>query len=142
MKIVTDKVTKTNILYIVWFISIVSMLGSLYFSEVAGYWPCTLCWYQRIAVYPLVFIIPVALIKKEFNIYLYILTLNIIGTIISVYHNMIYYNLIPETTGPCTLGISCSAQYIEWLGFITIPNLALMAFMAINLLMAFYIKKK
>lgn len=142
MKIVTDKVTKTNILYIVWFISIVSMLGSLYFSEVAGYWPCTLCWYQRIAVYPLVFIIPVALIKKEFNIYLYILPLNIIGTIISVYHNMIYYNLIPETTGPCTLGISCSAQYIEWLGFITIPNLALMAFMAINLLMAFYIKKK
>jgi disulfide bond formation protein DsbB len=142
MKRVTDKITKTQILYIVWFISIISMLGSLYFSEIARYWPCTLCWYQRIAVYPLVFMIPVALIKKDWNVYLYILPLNIIGTIISVFHNMIYYNLIPETTGPCTLGISCTTQYIEWLGFITIPNLALMAFMAINLLMVFYIKKK
>lgn len=142
LKLLHEKVTRKRILYLIWFIAIVSTLGSLYFSEISKYWPCTLCWYQRIATYPLVLMIPVALIKKDYNVALYILPLNIAGTLISVYHNMIYYNLIPETTGPCTLGISCTTQYIEWLGFITIPNLALMAYMAINVLMVYYLKIK
>lgn len=121
------KLIKDNILYIAWVTAVVSMVGSLYFSEVLGLAPCSLCWYQRIVMYPLVLIIGLGIIKKDRHFYDYALPLSVIGGTIALYQNMLYYNVISEGTSPCTFGTSCITKYISLLGFIDIPLLALFA---------------
>lgn len=121
-------------------IAIVSLLGSLYFSEIAGYAPCTLCWYQRITMYPLVVILTIGMIRHDAkHVHWYAIPLAWIGFCVAIYHNIIYY-LANFTTQKvitqCSLnGTSCTSRYIEWLGFITIPLLSLVAFTAIIVLM-------
>ncbi len=121
-------------LMIAWIQALVAMLGSLYFSEVLKFPPCVLCWYQRICIYPLVLLLAVAIGRKDRNIIFYALPLAIIGWIISVYHNLLYYGIIPESLAPCKLGISCTTKYIEFFGFVTIPFLALVALTVIIVL--------
>lgn len=125
---------KKNLLQFSLIIALTSTLGSLYFSEILKLPPCLLCWYQRIFMYPLVIIFAVGIWKKDKNIPYFALPLSIIGIIIATYHNLLYYKIIPESLAPCTLGISCTTKQIEWLGFITIPFLSLLAFIAITLL--------
>lgn len=122
-------------LYFAWFQAVISAAGSLIFSEVMGFAPCLLCWYQRIAMYPLVVILAVGIVLKDKKVSLYALPLSIIGTIIALYHNLMYYKIIPQTIAPCEIGASCFTRYIEWMGFITIPLLSLIAFMIINVLL-------
>ncbi len=121
-------------------IAVVSMAGSLYFSEVAHLLPCVLCWYQRIAMYPLVAILGVAIYFKDTKAYRYVFPLALIGLAIATYHVILYYGVNwgfhPEWTGPCEAGISCTTRYIEWFGFITIPLLSWKSFFWINILMA------
>ena len=121
------KFIKDNLLYIAWITAVVSMVGSLYFSEVLGLVPCSLCWYIRILMYPLVLIIGLGIIKKDRHFYDYALPLSVIGGAIALYQNLLYYNLISEQLTPCTFGISCVTRYISLLGFIDIPLLALFA---------------
>lgn len=123
---------QTNILYIALAQAIIAMLGSLYFSEVMNLPPCVLCWYQRIAMYPLVAILAVGIIRKNRDIALYVLPLSLAGFAISIYHNLLYWKIIPESIAPCMAGISCTTKFFEWFGFITIPFLALTAFVVIN----------
>ncbi len=118
----------------------VATLGSLYFSEVLKFPPCVLCWYQRIFMYPLVAILAVGIWKKDNNLAYFVLPLSILGIIIAIYHNLLYYGIIPESQAPCILGVSCTTKFIEWAGFITIPFLSLSAFTAITLLMLLYKK--
>lgn len=113
---------------IAWGASILAMLGSLYFSEIAHFPPCTLCWYQRIALYPLVFLIPVGIIRKDSNLPYYVLSITIPGAAISFYHNLLYYNILPEAAAPCALGVSCTTKFVEYFGFVTIPLLAILTF--------------
>lgn len=122
-------------IYLAFILAWASTLGSLYFSEIAKFPPCVLCWYQRIVMYPLVVILTVGILKREKQIYLYVLPFTIIGFVIGAYHNLLYYSIIPESIQPCTLGISCTTKYIEWLGFITIPLLSLSSFAIITILM-------
>ena len=124
--------------YVVWILSLVAMGGSLYFSEVMKLPPCVLCWYQRILMYPLVIILAVGILRKDNRIYQYVLPMSILGMIIAIYHNLLYYNIIPESLAPCTAGISCTTRLIEWLGFITIPLLSLAAFTIITVIMFLY----
>jgi len=131
---------KTNILYIAWLLALSGMLISLYFSEVMKLPPCILCWYQRIALYPLVAIIPIGILKKDKNLPLYVLPLSIVGMIIALYHNLLYYGTIPESIAPCTLGVSCTTKLIEWFGFITIPLMSLASFTLITISMLIYRK--
>ena len=126
---------KKNILYLAWAVAIAATLGSLYFQYVLGFPPCVLCWFQRICMYPLVLIIPVEILRKDKVIHHYILPLSLIGTGIAVYHNLLYYKIIPENLAPCTAGISCTTKFIEYFGFITIPFLSLIAFIIISILM-------
>ena len=133
-------VLKKNLLQFALMISLTSTLGSLYFSEILKLPPCLLCWYQRIFMYPLVVIFAVGIWKKDKNIPYFALPLSIIGTIIAAYHNLLYYKIIPESLAPCTLGISCTTKQIEWLGFITIPFLSLVSFIAITLIMLLFKK--
>src|SRR5260221_14414125 len=113
------------VLYFSFAIALISTLGSLTFSEILHFPPCVLCWDQRILMYPLVFILGVGILRKEKRIHEYVLPFSILGLLISIYHNLLYYQMIPESLKPCIIGISCTTKFIEWFGFVTIPLLSL-----------------
>ncbi|MCM3741775.1 disulfide oxidoreductase [Oceanobacillus luteolus] len=122
-------------LYTAWLVSIVATLGSLYFSEIRGFIPCELCWYQRILMYPLAVILGIATFQNDRSVKKYILPLAVIGWSISLFHYL--QQKVPGFAAikPCASGVPCSAEYINWLGFITIPFLALIAFTLIVVFM-------
>src|SRR5690606_41550019 len=94
-----------NILYIAWAQALVASLGSVYFSEVEMFLPCMLCWYQRIAMYPIAIILPIGILNKDQNVWKYVLGLVIPGWIISIYHNLLYYNILAESEQTCRAGV-------------------------------------
>lgn len=114
--------------YIAWLQSIIALLGSLYFSEIDRYAPCTLCWYQRYVMYPLVVIIALGIVAKSPKLPMIVIPLSAIGLIIAGYHNLLYWNIIPTPEQVCATGVSCTTRYVEWFGFITIPLLSAAAF--------------
>jgi disulfide bond formation protein DsbB len=124
--------------YVAWLIALLATVGSLFFSEVMAFPPCALCWYQRIAIYPLVLIIGVGIILRDVRMKYYALPLSLVGVVIAIYHNLLYYRIIPENLAPCTQGVSCTDIQIEWLGFITIPLMSLVAFVVIVLCLFYY----
>ncbi len=93
--------------------------------------PCTLCWYQRICLFPLTAVFAAGIVLRDPKVGAYALPLVLVGLAISVYHNLLDYGVIDEALSPCTGGVSCAERQIEWLGFITIPLLALLAFLSI-----------
>lgn len=113
---------------IAFFISFTSLLGSLYFSEIKKFFPCELCWYQRILMYPLVVLFFISVVLKKKDVFVYTLPLTILGMIISFYHYSIQKSLFFETKNSCTIGSACNVEYINWFGFVTIPLLAFFAF--------------
>jgi disulfide bond formation protein DsbB len=117
-------------------VALIATLGSLFFSEVLGYPPCVLCWYQRIAMYPLALIFFVALWSEDENHVKYALPLAVAGLGIAIYHNLLYYGILPDSIKPCQQGISCTSRQVEWLGFITIPLLSLVSFTMLTTLLA------
>jgi len=129
---------KKYIIYICLIQTLTATLGSLYFSEIRHFVPCVLCWYQRICMYPLVVILLVGLSEKNNQIHRYILPLSVTGWLIAIYQNLLVYNFIPQSSFSCRTGLSCSLGYINWLGFITIPLLSLIAFTVINICMVIF----
>lgn len=123
---------KENGLYLAWVVSLIAVGGSLYFSEALDFVPCKLCWFQRIFMYPLVILLGIASYKNERSAVPYALPLSIIGGSISLYHYA--EQKIPGLANwlPCTAGVPCNQYYINWLGFVTIPFLALIAFILIT----------
>jgi disulfide bond formation protein DsbB len=123
--------------YLVWTIATAGLLGSLYFSEVMHWYPCMLCWWQRIFMYPLVVIFAVGILRKDKNAIYYGLPLSLIGVPVSLYQSLLQWGVIHETIINCTLtsSVSCSNAQIDWLGFITIPFLSFVAFTAISALL-------
>lgn len=117
-----------------------AMLGSLFFSEILHFPPCVLCWYQRIAMYPLVVTLSVGILRKSKDLPLYVLPLSVAGLLIGIYHNLLYYNIIPEAATPCIAGVSCTTKFIEYFGFVTIPFLSMVAFLMITVAMGIYWK--
>jgi disulfide bond formation protein DsbB len=124
--------------YAAWIIALTATVGSLFFSEVMQLPPCVLCWYQRIAMYPLVLIVGAGIVLRDRRMKYYALPICLIGLTIAIYHNLLYYGIVPDSITPCTQGISCTSVQIEWLGFITIPLLSLTAFVIISLCLLFY----
>ena len=108
-------------------------LGSLYFSEIRNFIPCEYCWYQRIAMYPLALILLIATIRRDKNIIPYALTLSLAGFGISAYHYQL--QLFPDQSSSCGLEASCTYRWIEVLGFVTIPLLALTSFTFISMVL-------
>lgn len=121
-------------------VSLVATLGSLYFSEVRGYVPCTLCWYQRILMYPIVLISGIALFQKNARIALTTAIFATVGGSISLYHYGIQKLSFLGESAPSCGAVSCTGQYINYLGFITIPFLALVAFIIILITSLFIMK--
>ena len=109
------------------------MLGSLYFSEVAAFVPCELCWYQRILMYPLTVLLTVGLLRSDLDLPYYVLPLSLIGIGVSLYHYLLQKGLV-GATGACQDGVPCTLAWINWFSFITIPFLTLVAFLTITVM--------
>lgn len=123
-----------TLLFLIWAQSLIALLGSLFFSEIIGYVPCELCWYQRILMYPLVVIYGVAIIKKDMSMAFPGIILSGIGMFVSIYHYLIQkLPTFHEATGSCGI-IPCNTEYINYFGFISIPFLAGVAFIIIFVL--------
>lgn len=131
-----------NAAYIAFAQSLVATLASLYYSEVQHFAPCTLCWYQRIFLYPLVILIAVGIVRRDKNMPYYALPLSVIGLLIAFYHYMLERGIIPEALAPCTAGVSCTTRYIDYFGFISIPFLSLLSFGVITFCLANLLKNK
>jgi len=114
-------------------IALIATLGSLFYSEVAGYTPCTLCWYQRIFMYPQVLLWGLALVKREQVIADYGIALSIVGGFIAAYHYALQF--VPKPTFCSAVGysVSCTQDFFLQLGYITIPMMSLTAFLLILL---------
>ena len=107
--------------------------GSLYLSEVANFPPCRMCWYQRIAAYPLGPILLLAFIRRDHGIRPYVWLLSGVGVVLSSYH--ILLERFPSLEGStCEVDNPCTIKWVEHLGFITIPTMALCAFVSIGAL--------
>jgi len=120
-----------NMLLFMWSVSLTATLGSLYFSEIRQYEPCELCWYQRILMYPIVIILTVAYIQKNARIAATTLTFSVIGLCISAYHYSIQKLDFMADSAPACGRVPCTGEYINYFGFVTIPFLALIAFLLI-----------
>ena len=131
---------KKNALVFAFIVALTATLGSLFYSEVMGYEPCKLCWLQRIFMYPMVFLFGIALRKNDKKIADYAIVLSIIGAFIAIYHY-----IIQMTNYSTACGINsqtpCTVKYTFTYGYITIPMMALTAFMLIIILM-YLIKSK
>ncbi len=112
----------------------VAICGSLFMSEALGWPPCVLCWYQRILMYPLVFLILIGILRRDRGLHLYVLPLSLSGACISLYHYLLVKtDWLPPP--PCVDGIPCTVDYLDILGFINVPFMAMTAFLVISFLM-------
>lgn len=111
-----------------WLVAAVSALGALFLGEVMGFAPCVLCWYQRMFMFPLVFVLAVGLFPFDPRVVRYGLPLAIGGWLVALVHVLLIAGIIPESVTPCTQGVPCSQVDAIWFGFVTIPLMALVAF--------------
>ncbi len=110
-----------------WAVATTSTLGSLYLSEIANYPPCDLCWYQRIAMYPLVVLLGVAALRRDAQVRWYVVPVAGVGLGISVYHYLL--ERFPDSvTSVCTTDVPCSVVWVWKFGFLSIPAMAGMGF--------------
>lgn len=121
-------------LYIALLAAWIAMLGSLYFSEVAHYIPCTLCWYQRILMYPQTLILAIGLLRRDENTPLLVLPFSLLGIFVSTYHVLLEKTDWFSGAATCQVGVPCTVIWINWFGFLTIPFLALIAFLVITIM--------
>jgi disulfide bond formation protein DsbB len=123
-------------LWVAWGFALVATAGSLFFSEVSQFIPCRLCWFQRIGMYPLAALLLIAAVRRDTRGgALYGLPLAVFGAIVSIYHIYIEYHPEAETAS-CKIGAPCATKWIDKLGYITIPVLALTAFLAVIALLS------
>lgn len=121
-------------MYIALLASWIAMLGSLYFSEVMGFVPCELCWYQRILMYPLTAVLAVGLLVRDRYLPKIVLPLSTLGIFVSLYHYLLEKTDLFDAVTVCSMGVSCTTMWINWFGFVTIPFLALVAFTIITVM--------
>ncbi|HWP63896.1 MAG TPA: disulfide oxidoreductase [Candidatus Binatia bacterium] len=133
---------RSALVYVAWAQALVATLGSLFFSEVMRFTPCVLCWYQRIFMYPLLVILTVGVLDRDPRIRRYVLPLSVLGLLVSVFHNLLFYGVIPEEVTQCRLGVSCTIRYFDFAGFIDIPQMSLVAFTVITVAMLLYRPKE
>lgn len=124
-----------NAMAAAWLIAALATAGSLYFSEVAHFEPCRLCWYQRIAMYPLVVILGIGAARRDRSAARYSIPLAAIGAAVAAYHVGIEW--IPALdTGACDARVPCNVVWFREFGYISLPVLALTAFLAIVALLS------
>lgn len=114
-------------LLLAWLIALIALLSTLFAGEIMGWPVCPLCWYQRIALYPLVILLGMAAFKNDHGIIPYALPFPAIGFFFAVYQYL--EQMIPgfSPINFCKQGIACSTIHLKLLGFITIPFLSAIA---------------
>lgn len=128
-------------LFAAWLIAVIATLSALFIGEVMGQTPCLLCWYQRIAMFPLAVILGVACLVEDRRAWRYAAPLGVGGFMIAVWHNLLYFKIIPQAIEPCGAGPSCSSAAMTILGGVPIPALSLLAFVLILALLWLAIRK-
>ncbi len=124
-----------------WLIATISTLGSLFFGEVMGYTPCVLCWYQRIAMFPLLLVLAAGLFPFDQRVVRYALPITVVGWSVAFFHLSLIAGWIPQSIKPCQQGVPCSGVEVVWFGFVTIPLLSIVSFSLIAaLLLATHLK--
>lgn len=103
--------------------------------------PCVLCWYQRIAMFPLVAVLGMACYASDRRGAVYALPLALAGTALAAYHTLLVAGAIPRAWIPCGPGVSCADQKLVVFGAIQIPWLSLVTFVAITGLLVVYLRK-
>lgn len=124
-------------------ISLTATLGSLFYSEIAGFEPCKLCWFQRIFMYPQVVILALALWRRKSDVALYTLFLSGIGALIAGYHYLLQTGVVSDL--PCSAvgySVDCSQRFVMNFGYITLPMMALTAFLLIVLTSIIHLRAK
>lgn len=127
----SSETTVWALIFGAWLVASVATLGALFFSEVMHVAPCVLCWYQRIFMFPLVLVLPLGLFPLDRKVIRYALPLACLGGAIGAFHLLLIAGVIPEEIKPCMQGIPCTEQVIEWFGFVTIPLMSFVGFLAI-----------
>ncbi len=118
-----------------WIVATVTTLGSLYYSEHAGFVPCELCWYQRIVMYPLVIVLGVAALRRDRMVWITTLVFVTVGAPLSLYHWLVERVPAFEESSSCSALTPCSAPWFEKLGFVTLAWMAMSSFLLIGVLM-------
>lgn len=121
-------------LFTAWLVSLAATLGALFIGEVLGQTPCVLCWYQRIAMFPLSWILGVACLTNDQRVGRYALPIALVGAIIALWHSLLYAGIVKEALVPCERnGPSCTDSAMLTFGGFPIPYLSLVCFIAIIL---------
>ena len=125
--------------------SFFGMFLTLFYSQVLGFPPCDLCWYQRIFLFPQVFIFAYAWYRKDRSILPYILLLSLVGLLIAIYHHMLQIGfdiMKPCSTAP--FAVDCAKPSFIEFGFVTFPFMAvvLFGFLSVVTFVALYFKRK
>jgi len=125
-------------LWLGFIVAAVATGGSLFFSEVADFVPCELCWFQRIFMYPLAVVLLPLAIAGEHRLARYLLPLPVIGAGFSTHH-LLVENGVLEQSRSCSASApgGCTVKWIEEFGYVTIPVLALTAFVLVFAFLAF-----
>jgi disulfide bond formation protein DsbB len=112
--------------------------GSLFFSEVAGFVPCELCWYQRICMYPLSIVTLLAALAQDQRVARYLLPLPIVGAGVSIYHLLVENGVVGQSSA-CLVSApgGCATKWIDEFGYVTIPTLALTGFLLLIAFLSF-----
>ena len=130
-----------TLIFSAWLIATVSTLAALFLGEVMGYTPCVLCWYQRIAMFPLVLVLAAGLLPFDPRVVRYALPLALAGLGLALFHLALIAGWIPESIKPCQQGVPCSNVVVVWFGFVTIPLLSVLAFsLIVGLLLTTHFK--
>lgn len=120
-----------TLVFLAWLLASIATLAALFLGEVMGYTPCVLCWYQRIAMFPLVLILAAGLFPFDPRVVRYALPLALAGWALALFHWGVASGIIPEAVTPCSKGVPCSVEQIVWFGFLTLPMLSVLAFSGI-----------
>jgi disulfide bond formation protein DsbB len=119
-----------------WAIATVATVGSLTFSEVFHFTPCELCWYQRIAMYPLVVVLGVGALRRDLSMRLPALLIAGIGAALSTWHVLVQRVPAMSNTTSCDATAPCTAIWVDVFQIFTIPTMALAGFVGIIALLA------
>lgn len=125
-----------------WVVALAATLGALFVGEVMGQAPCVLCWYQRIAMFPLAVLLGIAAFRGDRGVWVYALPLAVAGLGIAAFHSLLYAGIVPEAIEPCGAGPSCASADMTILGGLPLPFLSLAAFAAIVLLLILPVCRK
>lgn len=138
MNLLCKKIRASFYLYIAWAVSLAAFLGTFIYSEILNLPPCDLCWYQRVAMYPLTVILFVGLVLSDRRVFYYSMPFSLIGFFVATYHVLLQVGIVPEVS--CSINESCATISYQLFGFMTIPMQAMLGFLIISLAMIMFFK--